>query len=66
MYEEMLPNRKSKYFNINFDEPMELGMGKTKELVEKEGLSNVYLDYLNLVLEEVKKYNKTPIMWGMF
>ncbi len=64
MYEEMLPNRKSKYFNINFDEPMELGMGKTKELVEKEGLSNVYLDYLNLVLEEVKKYNKTPIMWG--
>ncbi|HHU55215.1 MAG TPA: family 20 glycosylhydrolase [Acholeplasmataceae bacterium] len=64
MYADMLPLSNSKYFNMNFDEPFELGKGKSKEAVEKEGLGNVYLDYALKAIEEIRKYNKTPLIWG--
>lgn len=64
MYKDMLPYSNSKYFNMNFDEPFELGKGKSKEAVEKEGLGNVYIDFVLKAYEEVKKYNKTPMIWG--
>lgn len=63
LYSEMLPLSNSKYFNMNFDEPFELGKGKSKELVEKEGLGKVYIDYTLKVVEEIRKYNKTPLIW---
>ena len=34
LYDDFLPHSKSKYFNMNFDEPFELGHGKSKDLVE--------------------------------
>lgn len=64
MYQDMLPLSNSKYFNMNFDEPFELGKGKSKEAVEKYGLANVYLDYALKAYEEIKKYQKTPLIWG--
>ncbi len=64
MYADMLPYANSKYFNMNFDEPFELGKGKSKEACEKEGLANVYLDYTIKAYDEIKKYNKTPLIWG--
>lgn len=64
LYADMLPISKSKYFNMNFDEPFELGKGKSKEVVEKEGLGNVYIDFALKAYEEIKKYNKTPMIWG--
>lgn len=64
MYSDMLPYSESKYFNMNFDEPFELGKGKSKEICEKEGLGNVYIDYVLRAYEIIKKYNKTPMMWG--
>ena len=63
LYQEMLPLSNSKYFNMNFDEPFELGKGKSKELVEKEGLGKVYIDYTNKCVDEIRKYNKTPLIW---
>lgn len=64
MYNDVLPISTSKYFNMNFDEPFELGTGKSKEAVDKKGLANVYLDYTLQAYEEIKKFNKTPIIWG--
>lgn len=64
MYADMLPYSNSKYFNMNFDEPFELGKGKSKEICEKEGLANVYLDYAIKAHEEIKKYNKQALIWG--
>ena len=63
LYSEMLPLSNSKYFNMNFDEPFELGKGKSKELVEKEGIGKVYIDYTNKCVEEIEKYQKTPLIW---
>ena len=33
MYQDMLPISNSKYFNMNFDEPFELGKGKSKRVL---------------------------------
>jgi len=64
MYADMLPISDSKYFNMNFDEPFELGKGRSKEAVEKEGLSNVYMDFALKAYDEIKKYDKIPLIWG--
>lgn len=64
MYDDMLPHSKSNYFNMNFDEPYELGHGKSKELCDKLGKEIVYANYFNRLAEVVKSYNKTPMLWG--
>ncbi len=64
LYDDFLPYTKSQYFNMNFDEPFELGYGKSKALVEKIGIGNVFVDYFLKLYEHVKKYNKTPMIWG--
>lgn len=64
LYDNFLPYTKSQYFNMNFDEPFELGYGKSKALVKKVGIGNVFVDYFLKLYEHVKKYNKTPMIWG--
>ena len=64
MYADMIPYMKSKYFNMNFDEPFELGYEKTKEAVEQYGEAKIYIDYMLKAYEEIKKYGKIPIIWG--
>ena len=64
LYKDMIPHFKSKYFNMDFDEPIELGKGKNKEYVEKHGEANAYLEYFNKLCDEVKSYGKTPMLWG--
>lgn len=64
MYEEMIPFTKSKYFNMNFDEPYELGHGKSKQEYLKTSTEDVYIEYLEKLANVVRKYNKTPMIWG--
>lgn len=64
MYQDMLTIANSKYFNMNFDEPFELGRGRSKQACEEQGLANVYLDYTKKAYDEIKKYGKTPLIWG--
>ncbi len=60
MYSDMIPLTTSKYFNMNFDEPFELGHGATEGMC----VEDIYLDYTKKCYDEIKKYNKTPMMWG--
>ena len=64
MYQDMLAFSNSKYFNMNFDEPFELGKGKSKQACDEQGIGNVYIDYVLKVYKEIKKYNKIPLIWG--
>lgn len=64
LYDDFLPHTKSKYFNMNFDEPFELGHGKSKEYVEKVGVGNAFVDYFLKLYEHVKTYDKIPMIWG--
>lgn len=64
MYEDMLPYFKSKYFNMNFDEPYELGYGKSKEKCDATSKEDVFIEYLTSLTKVVKKYDKIPLIWG--
>src|SRR5699024_876960 len=64
LYDELLPNFSSKYFNIGGDETVELGLGKSKALSDKIGKGRVYLDFLEKLNEEVLKNGKQTMFWG--
>ncbi len=66
MYMDMLPYYKSKYFNMNFDEPYELGFGKSKKMCDKIGEANVYIEYFRKLAAVVRENGKTPLLWGDF
>lgn len=64
MYDDMLSISSSNYFHMNFDEPFELGKDRTKEDCLTRGEGNVYMDYALKAIDVIKKYNKTPLIWG--
>ena len=64
MYKDMLPISNSKYFHMNFDEPFELGLNKNKQRCQEIGKENLYLEFVEKAYNEIKKYNKIPLIWG--
>ena len=64
LYDELLPYFKSKYFNMDLDEPFELGHGKSKELVDKTSKEKVFLDYFERLATHVYKRGLTPMIWA--
>jgi hexosaminidase len=64
MTDDLLPNFTSDYFNVNLDEPFELGQGKSRQLVKKQGIGPVYLDYVKKVHRMVTDRNKRMMMAG--
>jgi hexosaminidase len=64
MTDDLLPNFTSSSFNVNLDEPFELGKGKSKELCKSKGEGAVYLDYAMRLHEIVTGKNRKMLMWG--
>jgi hexosaminidase len=64
MSDDLLPNFTSGYFNVNLDEPFELGQGKSRKLAKKEGAGKLYFDYLMKMDELVRSRNRKMLMWG--
>lgn len=64
MYHDMLPYSNSKYFHMNFDEPYELGNGKSKEYCEKVGKAQVFIEFMERMAKVVRSYKKRPLIWG--
>jgi hexosaminidase len=64
MTNDLLPHFTSGSFNVNLDEPFELGKGKSKELVEKVGVGKVYLDYVLKMHNLAAGRGKKMLMWG--
>jgi hypothetical protein len=64
MTDDLLPNFTSAYYNVNLDEPLELGKGKSKDEVQESGLASVYLDYAMKIHDLVTNRNKKMLMWG--
>lgn len=59
LFEELLPNFTSSKLNINFDETMDLGFGKSQPHCEIKGKGEVYLDYLIQIVDLAKQHGKT-------
>jgi hexosaminidase len=64
MTDDLLPNFSSPNFNVNLDEPFELGKGKNKELAKKDGIGPLYLEYALKMHDIAKANNKNMLMWG--
>jgi hexosaminidase len=64
MTDDLLPNFTSSGFNVNLDEPFELGKGKSKELCGRIGEGQVYLDYALKMHDLASSRNKKMFMWG--
>lgn len=64
MTADLLPHFSSGYFNVNLDEPFELGKGKSQALCEEVGLGRVYLEYAKKIHALTLRHNKKMLMWG--
>ena len=64
LYDELLPNFSSRYFNVGCDETWDLGRGQSKKLCERRGKGRVYLDFLNEISREVSKRGRRMMFWG--
>ncbi|HEY4952550.1 MAG TPA: family 20 glycosylhydrolase, partial [Verrucomicrobiae bacterium] len=64
LYDELLPNFSSKFFNVGCDETWDLGRGQSKKLCETKGKGRVYLDFLKKIHREVSAHNKHMMFWG--
>jgi hexosaminidase len=64
MYSQMAGVFPSNFYHIGCDETFELGLGRSKASVEKEGYGKVYVDSLVRAYDLVRKYNKQVMFWG--
>jgi hypothetical protein len=52
------------YAHIGADETFELGLGKTREKVEQQGLDAVYIDFLKQIHATLEPNHKRLLFWG--
>jgi len=64
LYDELLPNFSSDFFNTGCDETVDLGRGQSKKLCETKGKGRVYLDFLKKIHREVSARGKQMMFWG--
>ena len=64
LYDELLPNFSSQFFNVGCDETWDLGHGQSKKNCAIKGQGRVYLDFLKKIHSEVSKRGKTMMFWG--
>ncbi len=64
IYAQLLPVFPSSIYHVGCDETFELGLGRSKALVQQEGYGKVYVDYLTKVYHLVRSYNKQVMFWG--
>jgi hexosaminidase len=64
LYDQLLPNFSSKMVNVGCDETFDIGAGKSKAAVEKQGQSQVYLEFLQRLYLEVSRRGYTMQFWG--
>lgn len=64
LYDELLPNFSSKFFNVGCDETWDLGRGQSKKSCERKGKGKVYLDFLRHIAREVSRRGRRMMFWG--
>jgi len=63
LYAEFVPLFTAADFNINGDEPWELGEGRSKRKADKVGKGRVYLDFVLQLDKLLRKHGKRTNMW---
>ncbi len=52
------------YAHIGADETFELGLGRTRDEVQQQGLGKVYLDFLGKIHAQLEPNHKRLLFWG--
>lgn len=61
---EFMPLFTSKKFNICADETFDLGKGKSLKKANEIGVTKIYVDFLNKIVDIVAKKGLIPMFWG--
>jgi hypothetical protein len=64
MSEDLLPNFSSNKFNVNLDEPFELGKSKKRRIDDPKEVAKLYMDYAKKLNTYVNSKGKSMLMWG--
>jgi hypothetical protein len=64
LYDQLLPRFTSGLFNVGCDETLDLGKGRSREAVERQGAARVYLDFLLAIRREVVSRGRAMQFWG--
>jgi len=64
LYDELLPNFSSRFFNVGCDETWDLGRGQSQAECERLGKGRVYVDFLKKIHAEVSARGRTMMFWG--
>ncbi len=64
MLDELLPHFQSRQVNVGCDETVDLGNGRSREVVAEKGIGRVYLDFLQKIRREVRIRDRTMQFWG--
>ena len=64
MSDDLLPNFTSNKFNVNLDEPFELGKSKDHPIDNPKEIAKVYMTYAKQLNDYVKGKGKKMMMWG--
>jgi hypothetical protein len=64
LYDQLLPNFRSRQFNVGLDETIDLGHGRSKSACDERGSERVYLEFLQQVHERVARRGHRMMFWG--
>ena len=64
LYDELLPNFTSGFFNVGCDETWDLGRGQSQADCDRLGKGRVYLAFLKKIHAAVKQRGRTMMFWG--
>ncbi len=60
----LIKSTSSAFINVNLDEPFELGMGKSKNVVAKIGKDQLYFDFIFKLNNYCKANDRIMMIWG--
>ena len=64
LFDELLPNFRSRLFNVGLDETIDLGAGRSKQACAARGTERIYLDFLVAVHDRVARRGRVMQFWG--
>jgi len=64
MSDDLLPNFTSSQFNVNLDEPFELGKSNAYPINDPKEVAKIYINYAKQLNDFVNSEGKTMMMWG--
>jgi hypothetical protein len=64
IFDDVLPHFSSNIVNVGCDETVDLGQGRSKEMVEEIGIGRTYLEFLTKIYGLTQKHGRTMQFWG--